>query len=190
MASRWIAVVCVLGALSLAAWAPRPVEGSGSPIRIVVILADECGAECVCPALTTYDPGGPEADCVAAQEIGIPVPSEDGCCADTGNCPGPPDGCVMATRTFRYRLALGEDCACTKADITTTGADSGQNQTGLSDSDNWSQNFTMGGFALFCSTVDSRTRGGITITCTSGGTPTPRVLAVLVIDYECFKCAG
>jgi hypothetical protein len=75
MTSRWIAVVCVLGALSLAAWAPRPVEGSGSPIRIVVILAAECGAKCVCPALTTYHPGGPEADCVEAQEIGIPVPS-------------------------------------------------------------------------------------------------------------------
>lgn len=178
-------LLCIPLLILAIAAAPRKSE------RVVVILPEGCTAACSCLALAQLLPGGDEADCVEAQSELISV-SEDGCCGatDVATCPGDPDGCVMGSKRIRVRLSAAFECECEKADISTGGVDAGQSQTGLTVADGWSQWFTVGGFGLYCSGEGIATTGSLSVTCTSGGTPTPRELAKLLATYDCNACGG
>lgn len=189
----------ILAGILAALFAPKAeVSGSGnldwsdpdSRRRVVWVVTGGCEAHCTCSAGLTPITHNLDT-CIATKIVGI-VSSQSGCCGEQElpTCLAAPDGCIMGSITYQFKL-VGGNCSCTSIDIGTSGADAGQSQGGLG-TGVLSQPFTVGGFGLFCDSLPdgNGASGYLTITCTAGGMPTPRTMASLEFQYSCAPCGG
>jgi hypothetical protein len=158
-------------------------ERSGRVVRVVLPEG------CACAATTTPRPGSEAGcDCVETTVVAMTNPVHGVC--ELAGCEQP-RGCVMAERVIKVRLKLDEDCLCEKATVSGTGAESGIPEQTITDEDNWSDDITLGGHALDCSSFfSSIDSGSIKIECTSGGTPVPRTLCSFGFGYACVACGS